>query len=259
MSKVAILTGVRRIGFYVAQYLLSRGYHLAVLYKTSKESVEELQSYGHSLGKEVVPFEVDLKSPETYRGIPEKVFETFGRIDLLLNIASPFGKKGFFEVTAEDLDFYYSTIVKAGFILAQESARFMLKNEGIPKGRIINFGDWSTVEGNPYQNFSPYLIAKGGLDTLTKVLAVELAPHILVNEIALGPVLPPMLEDRERANHWEKYVREKTLLGRPVEIGDILSAVDFFLTTKTVTGEIIVLDSGQRFVGKGYNQREEKV
>ncbi|RTZ60121.1 MAG: dehydrogenase, partial [Gammaproteobacteria bacterium] len=44
----------------------------------------------------------------------------------------------------------------------------------------------------------------------------------------------------------------KTLLGRPVEIGDILSAVDFFLKTKTITGEIFILDSGQRFVGKGY-------
>jgi NAD(P)-dependent dehydrogenase (short-subunit alcohol dehydrogenase family) len=259
MSKVAILTGVRRIGFYIAQYLLSRGYNLAILYRTSKGNVEELQSYAHSLGKEVIPFEVDLKLTETYRGIPKRVFETFGRIDLLLNIASPFGKKSFFEVTPEDLDFYYSTIVKAGFILSQESARFMLKNDGLPKGRIINFGDWSTVVGNTYKNFSPYLVAKGGLDTLTKVLAVELAPHILVNEIALGPVLPPNIGGIEKSHHWGRYIREKTLLGRPVEIGDILSAVDFFLKSKTVTGEIIVLDSGQRFVGKGYTQTEEKV
>ncbi|RTZ67794.1 MAG: dehydrogenase [Aquificaceae bacterium] len=252
MSKVAILSGVRRIGFYIAQYLLTQGYDLAVLYKTSEDRIIELKEYAKSLGRKVVPFKVDLTSYETYRDVPRKVFQTLGRIDVLLNIASPFGKKDFFEVTPEDLDFYYSSIVKAGFILAQESARFMLKNTSPLKGRIVNFGDWATVRGNPYKNFSPYLVAKGGLDTLTKVLAVELAPHILVNEIALGPVLPPMLGNKEKNYHWEKYIKEKTLLGRPVEIGDILSAVDFFLKTKTVTGEIFILDSGQRFVGKGY-------
>ncbi|HID79089.1 MAG TPA: SDR family oxidoreductase [Aquifex aeolicus] len=252
MPKVALLTGVRRIGFYIAQYLLTQGYDLAVLYKTSEIRIKELKDYAESLGRKVIPFKVDLTVYESYRDVPLKVFQILGRIDVLLNIASPFGKKDFFEVSPDDLDFYYSSILKAGFILAQESARFMLKNSSSLKGRIVNFGDWATVSGNPYKNFSPYLVAKGGLDTLTEVLAVELAPYILVNEIALGPVLPPMLEGKEKNDHWEKYVKEKTLLGRPVEIGDILSAVDFFLKTKTVTGEILSLDSGQRFVGKGY-------
>ena len=253
MSKVAIITGVRRIGFYVAQYLLNSGYHLAVLYKTSFQRVEELKNYAESLGKEVLPFEVDLTNPETYESVPRKVFEHFGRIDALLNIASPFGRKEFFKVHEEDLRFYHSAIVESAFILSQKSAEFMLKNDPPVKGRIINFGDWSTAEGKPYKNFSPYLVAKGGLDTLTRVLAVELAPHILVNEIALGPVLPPMLEGGEKTDHWEGYIREKTLLGRPVGLEDILSAVGFLLKVKSLTGEIITLDSGQRFVGTSKN------
>ena len=253
MSKVAIITGVRRIGFYIAQYLLNSGYHLAVLYKTSLQRVEELKNYAESLGKEVLPFEVDLTNPETYKGVPQKVFEHFGRIDVLLNVASPFGRVEFFEVREEDLRFYFSAIVESAFILSQRCAEFMLKNDTPVKGRIINFGDWATAEGKPYKNFSPYLVAKGGLDTLTGVLAVELAPHILVNEIALGPVLPPMLGEREKTDHWEGYIREKTLLGRPVGLEDILSAVGFLLKVKSLTGEIITLDSGQRFVGISKN------
>ena len=254
MSKVAVITGVRRIGFYVAQYLLNSGYHFAVLYKSSAQRVEELKFYAESLGKELLPFEVDLTKPETYRGVPQRVFEHFGRIDALLNVASPFGRREFFEVREEDLKFYFSAIVESAFILSQRCAEFMLKNSTPVKGRIVNFGDWSTAEGKPYKNFSPYLVAKGALDTLTKVLAVELAPHILVNEIALGPVLPPMLENGEKTDHWEGYIREKTLLGRPVGLDDILSAVGFLLRAKSLTGEIITLDSGQRFVGtlKGY-------
>jgi len=252
MSKVAVITGVRRIGFYIAQYLLGQGYNLAVLYKSSKDRVEDLKLYAERLGKKVLPFEVDLTKPETYKEIPEKVYETFGRIDVLLNVASPFGRKTVWETTKEDLRFYFSAIVESAFLLSQKCAEYMLLNGGTPKGRIINFGDWATVLGNPYKNFVPYLVAKGSLDTLTEVLAVEFAPHILVNEIALGPVLPPMLEGKERTDQWSKYVSEKTLLERPVGIEDILSAVDFLLKAKTLTGEVIILDSGQRFVGKGY-------
>lgn len=252
MSKVAILTGVRRIGFYIAQYLLTKGYNLAVIYKSSLQRVEELKRYASSLGREIFPLEADLTKSSTYRDIPEKVFNRFGRIDALLNIASPFGKREFFEVKEEDIDYYLSAVVKSAFILSQKSALYMLKKEGPIKGRILNFGDWATVAGNPYKNFSPYLVAKGALDTLTKVLAVELAPHILVNELALGPVLPPSLNGEENPQNWSKYISEKTLFRRPVSMEDILSAVDFFLKAKTVSGEILLLDSGQRFVGKGY-------
>ena len=249
MSKVAVISGIRRIGFYIARHLLERGYNLAVLYKSSDQRVEELKQYAQRFNKKVLPFKVDLSKVETYEGIPEKVFEHFGGIDLLLNVASPFGKKEFFEVRAEELEFYFRAVVESAFILSQKSAIYMLKNETPVKGRIINFGDWSTAEGKPYKNFSPYLVAKGALDTLTKVLAVELAPHILVNEIALGPVLPPMLDGREKSDHWEEYIKEKTLLGKAVSVNDILSAVDFLINVETLTGEIITLDSGQRFMG----------
>jgi len=252
MSKVAILTGVRRIGFYIAQYLLGQGYNLAVLYRSSNDRVEDLKLYAERVGRRVLPFQVDLTKPETYKGIPDRVYETFGRIDVLLNIASPFGKRTIWETTEEDIRFYFFSIAEAAFILSKGCAKYMALNENFPKGRIVNFGDWATAEGNPYKNFAPYLVAKGALDSLTKVLAVELAPDVLVNEIALGPVLPPMLDDKEKVDHWKEYISKKTLLGRPVGIEDILSTVDFLLKVKTLTGEIIVLDAGQRFVGKGY-------
>ncbi len=251
MSKVALITGTRRIGFYIAQYLLREGYNLAVLYRSSTKGVESLKKYSKSLKKEVLTFRVDLSKPETYLEIPKEVFSLFGRIDLLLNVASPFGVSEFFKTDVETFRKYWTPIVEASFFLSQRVAEFMLKNDGLIKGRIINFGDWAAVSGKPYRNFSPYLIAKGGLDTLTKVLAVELAPHILVNEIALGPVLPPNLDGEENSTHWADYVKKNTLTGFPVDIDDILSAVEFFLKTRSVTGEILVLDGGQRFVKPG--------
>ena len=249
MSKVVLITGVRRIGFYIAQFLLSNGYNLAVLYRSSTQRVEEIKNYAESLGREILTLKVDLSNYENYKGVPQIVFDYFGSIDAFINVASPFGKKEFFEVSESDLDYYYNSIVKSAFFLSQGVAKFMLKNSGSVKGRIIHFGDWSTVSGKPYRNFSPYLIAKGGLDTLIKVLAVELAPYITVNGIALGPALPPMLEGEEKRENWKGYIERNTLLKRPVGLEDILSAVDFLLKAKSLTGEIVVIDSGQRFVG----------
>jgi NAD(P)-dependent dehydrogenase (short-subunit alcohol dehydrogenase family) len=250
--KVAVITGIRRIGFYVAQYLLNQGYNLAVLYRNSSAETEALKNYAKRLNLEVVTFKVDLSKPETYLGVPEKVYNHLGRIDLLLNVASPFGKTDLFKTTPGEFESYWKPIVEASFFLSREAARFMLLNTGEVKGRIVNFGDWATVFGNPYKNFSSYLIAKGGLDTLTKVLAVELAPHILVNEIALGPVLPPVINGKEKTERWNNYIEQKTLLKKPVGLEDVLAAVDFFIKTKSVSGEILTLDAGQRFVGKGY-------
>ncbi|NPB04913.1 MAG: SDR family oxidoreductase [Aquificae bacterium] len=257
MSKVAIITGVRRIGFYAAQFLLSQGFDLAVLYRSSEERARELKTYGEGLGRRVLTFEVDLTDPSTYRGIPDEVFDRLGRIDLLVNAASPFGKLSWEETDAEDLRFYFSAVVESAFLLSKGAARYMLKNSGPVKGRIVNFGDWATAKGSPYRGFVPYLVAKGALDALTRVLAVELAPEVLVNEIALGPVLPPFLEGREKGEGWDRYVKRKTLLGRPVGLEDVLAALDFLLKTKTLTGEILLLDAGQRFVGGGYAAGEQ--
>ena len=253
MSKVALITGVRRIGFYIAQFLLSNGYNLAVIYRSSEQRVEELKSYAESLGRELLSYRVDLSNYKDYKGIPEDIFNRFGRIDAFINAASPFERRELFEVSEEDLDYFFNSVVKSAFFLSRGVAEFMMKNSGSVKGRIIHFGDWATVSEKPYKNFSPYLVAKGALDTLTRVLAVEFAPHILVNEIALGPVMPPMLEGREKNDRWREYIDKKTLLGRPVGLEDVLSGVEFLLKVKSLTGEIIVLDSGQRFAGTEKN------
>jgi len=252
MSKVAVVTGVRRIGFYVAQFLLSKGYDLGILYKSSIKEVEELKTYADRLGLRVVALRADLSDPESYAGKVQKIYEELGKIDALLNVASPFEKTPLETLTPREFEKHWRAIVEAALFLTLEAARFMKKNEGTVKGRVINFGDQATFAGRPYKNFAAYLIAKGGLDTLTKVLALELAPEVLVNEIALGPVLPPNFGGGEKTEGWSDYLKRSTLLKRPVGIEDLLAATDLFLRTKSVSGEILTLDAGQRFLSKGY-------
>ena len=81
--------------------------------------------------------------------------------------------------------------LKAPMWTAIATAQRMQKQtvENGVKGKIIHFLDWAVYR--PYRDYLPYLVAKGGLDTLTKTLATELAPDILVNGIAPAMIAPP--------------------------------------------------------------------
>jgi pteridine reductase len=113
----------------------------------------------------------------------------------------------------------------------------MRRNGG---GKIINIADWAGLR--PYKNYLPYVISKGGIVTMTKALAKELAPEIAVNAIAPGPVMLP--EDFDAAA--AERIRKGTLLQRLGSPDDIAqSAVYLVAMTDFVTGHILVVDGGR--------------
>ena len=238
MEKVAIITGVRRIGKFIAKELLKEGYKLAVVYRTSEEVVRELSNFG-----EVLPLKTDLCG--NYESIVEKTYERFGRIDAFIHLASPYQRKSIEETSSEDFYFHMKPIAEAFFFISKFSYKYMLENEGSVKGRIIAFGDWA-VEC-PYKNFSAYFVSKGALHTAVKVLAKEFAPYVLVNCIALGPVLKAEEYTQEE---WEKILK-RTPLKREVPIKDIVNLVKYLLEAEGITGEIIRLDGGRHLAGSG--------
>ena len=109
-------------------------------------------------------------------------------------------------------------------------------------GRIITFADWLPASGRPrYRGYLPYYVAKSGVVGLTQGLALELAPDILVNAVAPGPILPPAGMS-EAAN---REVLEATPLGRWGGAEEIAKAVGFFIDSDFVTGEIVRVDGGR--------------
>jgi NAD(P)-dependent dehydrogenase (short-subunit alcohol dehydrogenase family) len=114
--------------------------------------------------------------------------------------------------------------------------------EGV-RGKILHFSDWAI--DRPYAGFLPYLCAKGGIATLTRALAVELAPTVLVNAIAPGTVLPPPELPAKR----REEIARQSLVGRVGNPDDIVAAAMYLLEgTDFVTGEIVRVDGG-RFLG----------
>ena len=111
------------------------------------------------------------------------------------------------------------------------------------QGKIIHFTDWAV--DRPYRDFLPYLVAKGGLETLTRTLAVELAPTITVNAIAPGTVEPPPTTSDKKL----EQIRKSSALNRIGSADDVNQAVLYLLEgTDFVTGEVFRVDGG-RFLG----------
>ncbi|MCS7171778.1 MAG: SDR family oxidoreductase [Aquificaceae bacterium] len=240
--KRAIITGIRRIGYHIARSLLTKDWSLGLVYKTSEEVFENLRN---EFGQRVVGIKADLaKWEEAQRSVRELV-SILGGLDALLHISSPYEPTPLEDLREEHLDFHFRPIAQAFMAMSKEAYPYMLKNTGDIKGRIVTFGDWAT-NTTPYRNYSAYFLAKGALHTAVKVLAKELAPHILVNAIALGPTLkPPDLPEEK----WQDYIN-RTPLKRPVALEDVVNLTNLLLEVECMTGEIIMLDSGRHVAGE---------
>ncbi len=229
-----IITGARRIGFYIANRLLEEGKDIAIVYST-QNPCDRL--------KGAFCIKRDL-SKEDVSDIPYIVYERFGKIDGFLHMASPYYKTDINNFNLKDYRYHNAVIVESFLAIGIEAFKIMLKNEGHVKGHIVTFGDW-TVMYTPYKEYLSYLVAKAGLHGAVLTLAKEFAPHVLVNALAPGPVLKPgdMAE-----NEWQSIIKNSPLQ-KEVSLEDIYETTKMFLKTTSITGAILPVDSGRHIKG----------
>lgn len=221
-GKTALVTGgIHRIGSAIVKALSEKGVYVAV----------------HSRQAEKNSFQADLNQPGSAKKLARDVEEKFGPIQILINNAAIFEKTPFLEITEEDWDRHLNINLKAPFLLSQAVARGMLEKK---EGRIINIADYTAVK--PSKDYLPYTISKAGLVSLTKALALELAPHVLVNALSLGPILPPSDYSEEKIGG----AANKTLLKRWGNVEEVAKTVLFLLETcDFATGSVFALDGGR--------------
>jgi NAD(P)-dependent dehydrogenase (short-subunit alcohol dehydrogenase family) len=239
-DKVALITGGKRIGAVVAIELAARGVDIALGYARSRAEAEEAAARVRTANRRAAALQADLSQPDACAALVGSVVETFGRIDILINMASVYVKRPFDDLRAGDWNAVLDVDLRAAFLCAHAAAPHMRRQGG---GRIINFSDWIAKSGRPrYQGYLPYYVAKAGVIALTEALALELAPDkILVNAIAPGPILaPPGTSDDELL-----AVEQATPLGTwggEIEIAKVVLAL---LDSDFITGETIRVDGGR--------------
>jgi NAD(P)-dependent dehydrogenase (short-subunit alcohol dehydrogenase family) len=233
----ALVTGAgKRIGRAIALSLGKQGWKVAVHYHGSRSAAEEVVEEIRSGGGEAVSLRADLaKEPEVLRLLPEAE-RALGPVTLLVNNASVFEMDKIETVTRESWDRHIETGLRAPLVLIQELSRRLPPGS---QGNVINMLDERVWALTPY--FLSYTLAKAGLWTLTRTLALGLAPRIRVNGIGPGPTLPsPRQTDEQFREQWRRMP-----LGRGTTPEEIARAVEFILSAPAMTGQMIALDGGQ--------------
>jgi NAD(P)-dependent dehydrogenase (short-subunit alcohol dehydrogenase family) len=239
-GKAALITGGKRIGLAVAGALAARGADVAVSSARSRAEAEEAADGVRAAGRRAAVLQADLSSPDACRTVVAGAVDAFGRLDILVNMASVYARKPFAELGLADWNAPMEIDLRASFLCAHAAAPHMRTQGG---GRIVNFADWIARSGRPrYPGFLPYYVAKAGVVALTEALALELAAdHILVNAIAPGPILaPPGTSDEEL-----KAVEDATPLGRWGGEAEIAKVVLALIDSDFITGETIRVDGGR--------------
>jgi NAD(P)-dependent dehydrogenase (short-subunit alcohol dehydrogenase family) len=242
-----VVAGGKRIGGGLAELLALHGANLTLSYHQSRDEIEAWAVRCRTHGVQAETVAVDLRDPNQADALIAAAVNRFGRIDVLICLASIYRETKFADLTPADYDDLLASNLTAPYHTAIAAAQAMQRQpvRGGLTGKIVFFIDWAV--DRPYRNYLPYFVAKGGLVTLTKALAVELAPTILVNAIAPGTVLPPADKSQERL----AKIESESLLGRIGSPEDVQRLALYVLEgTDFATGEIYRCDGG-RFLGRG--------
>lgn len=239
-QKVAVITGGKRIGRVVAQVLARRGMDLVLSYRGSKQEADDTVADVVAAGRRATTVAADVAKPEDCRRIIDHAVATFGRVDVLVNMASIYRSTPLEQVTVEYWDTDLDVNLRSAFLCAHAALPHMRAGGG---GRIVNFADWLARSGRPhYRGFTSYYVAKAGVIALTESLALEgAADNVLVNAIAPGPIVPP--PDLSQAEVDE--VAKATPVGHWGGEMEIAKAVVLLCETDFITGETVRVDGGR--------------
>jgi len=186
-GKVALITGGARIGQVVAQALAERGCGLAIIYRTSRDAAELTVAAAQKQASLRSQFRRTLPTKRKVSAAIAETQQKLGRLDILINMASTYVKTP--NPSAKDWSLAMDSNATSAFLFCDFGGT---RDEVRGGGRIINFTDWLAVSRRArYHDYVPYYASKAAVIGLTESLALDLAPDILVNAIAPGPILAP--------------------------------------------------------------------
>ncbi len=239
------------IGKATAVALAQDGFDLGITWHSDREGAEGTAEEVRAAGRAAEVRQLDLtRLPDAARVIDE-LAEALGGLDVLVNCAGTGHSAPFVDTEWDAWRMVLDVDLNGAFLCAQRAARRMIAaGRG---GRIVNVT--SVHEHVPLRGSSAYCAAKGGLGMLTKVMALELAPHgITVNSVAPGEIATPMTgaEDENPAG----LERPAIPAGRPGDAREMAAVIAFLASgaSSYVTGTSVVADGGLLLMAAIANQ-----
>lgn len=244
-GKVALVTGASKgIGKALAVGLAREGALVAINYKTDRTGAEATCRAIEAMGNSALMVQADIGEREQVEEMISQVVRAHGRIDVLVNNAARTRFGPFEEVTEEDWLDVVNTNLKGTFFASASAVRQM-KRSG--SGAIVNVSSCAARLMVPFH--SAYTMSKGGIEALTRQLALELAPVVRVNCISPAPTSTERNQqyDPNYDQNWGRVVPMK----RVAQPEDMVGAVAFLASDRAayVTGQILQVDGGWTLKG----------
>jgi NAD(P)-dependent dehydrogenase (short-subunit alcohol dehydrogenase family) len=235
-QKIIITGGATRIGAAIAKDLANDKNQITIHYNKSKKKAEQLRNILEKKGSKIFLIKADLNKISELNKIINFANVKMKGLNCLINNASLFENDNIKNFSISMWNKHLNINLKAPAILIKQFSKLVPNNI---KANIINIIDQRVFKLTPF--FLSYTLSKTGLYTLTKTSAMSLAPNIRVNGIAPGPTIK---NKRQSVKHFKKQCLS-TLLKKNVDIKEVCSAIKFLITSKSITGQVIAIDSGQ--------------
>jgi len=249
VQKIIITGGATRIGAAIAEGLANDKNQITIHYNKSIKRAKQLRNILEKKGSKIFLIKANLNNISEINRIIKFANVKMKGINCLINNASLFENDSVKNFSIKVWNKHLNINLRAPAILIKQFSKLVPKSI---KANIINIIDQRVFRLTPF--FLSYTLSKTGLYTLTKTSAMSLAPNIRVNGIAPGPTIK---NKRQSTKHFKKQYLS-TLLRKSVDAKEICSAVKFLITNKSITGQVIAIDSGQNLNWKTPNIFENK-
>lgn len=244
-GKTALVTGgYGGIGEAVCRGLAAVGAKIAVAGRNEQRAGSLAEALKDE-GCEAYAAPFDARKISDIRRMVDDTARHFGRLDILVNCVGLNREEKLLDVTEDNFDLVYSANLKSAFFLAQAAAKHMIaQGQG---GKQVHLGSVRTQLALRGRGYAAYCAAKGGLGTMCKQLAAELAPHnINVNLVAPTFVRTEQVAAMLADPQFYTALTARIPLGRIAEPDDVMQAILFLVSSASnfITGQTLYLDGG---------------
>jgi len=239
VKKIALITGgSTRIGKEVALFLSENNWQVVIHYNHSATEAQKLCASINQAEGKAICIHSDFNKLKYGDAICAEINSKIGLVSLLINNAAIFENDNFLELSNASLDKHMQINCIAPILLAKS----FVEQNPYKKLNIINLLDCSATKIK--NGFFSYNLSKSALLNATKKMAVQLAPSCRVNAISPGHVLK---NDKQSEEHFTKMV-QNTPLKMATSTDQICNAIDFIIKTDSMTGNNIIIDSGEHLI-----------